>query len=203
MTTLLIFGAGGHGRVVADAALLAGNWPRVLACDRDPARCVGDLLPGVAVLRPDEALTAATAVHVAIGNAASREKEAASLAPGMLATVAHPRSSISGHAQVAAGCFIAAQAVVGPGACLGKAVIVNHGAVVDHDVAVGDFSHIAPLAALGGGARIGRRVLVGSGTSVLPGVRVGDDIVIGAGAVVADHLTEPGVYAGVPARRLK
>jgi acetyltransferase-like isoleucine patch superfamily enzyme len=92
---------------------------------------------------------------------------------------------------------------VGAGARLGTSVIVNHGAVVDHDVAVGDFSHIAPLAALGGGAKVGRRVLVGSGACILPGVRVADDAVVGAGAVVADHLIEPGIYAGVPARRLK
>jgi sugar O-acyltransferase (sialic acid O-acetyltransferase NeuD family) len=202
-TTLLIFGAGGHGRVVADAALLAGQWNRVLASDRDLARCVGELLPGVPALRPDEALAAATAVHVAIGNAANREKETATLAAGLLATLVHPRSSVSRNAHVGAGCFIAAQAVVGPGARLGTAVIVNHGAVVDHDVAIGDFSHIAPLVALGGGVQIGKRVLVGSGASILPGVRVGDDAVIGAGAVVADHLIEPGVYAGVPARRLK
>lgn len=203
MTTLLIFGAGGHGRVVADAALLAGDWTHVLASDRDPARCVGELLPGVAVMRPEEATPASTAVHVAIGNAAAREREVATLAAGMLTTVAHPRASISVHAQVGAGCFVAAQAVVGPGARLGTSVIVNHGAVVDHDVAVGDFSHIAPLAALGGGAQVGRRVLVGSGACILPGVRVADDAVVGAGAVVADHLIEPGVYAGVPARRLK
>ena len=203
MTSLLIFGAGGHGRVVADAALLSGRWRRVLASDRDPARCDGELLAGVALLRPAEASAAATAVHVAIGNAASREKEAATLAPGMLTSVAHPRASVSAQALVASGCFIAAQAVVAPGARLGTAVIVNHGAVVDHDVTVGDFSHIAPLAALGGGAQIGRRVLVGSGAAVLAGVRVGDDVVIGAGAVVIDHLAEPGVYAGIPARRLK
>jgi sugar O-acyltransferase (sialic acid O-acetyltransferase NeuD family) len=203
VTVLLVFGAGGHGRVVADAALLALHWTRVLASDRDPARCVGELLPGVPALPPDQAMASSTAVHVAIGNSASREREVAALAAGMLATVAHPRASISNHAQVGAGCFIAAQAVLGPGARLGTSVIVNHGAVVDHDAAVGDFSHVAPLAALGGGAHIGHRVLVGSGTIVLPGVRVGDDIVIGAGAVVTGHLTEPGVYAGVPARRLK
>jgi sugar O-acyltransferase (sialic acid O-acetyltransferase NeuD family) len=202
-TTLLIFGAGGHGRVVADAALLVGHWTRVLASDRDLARCAGELLPGVPALRPDDAMAASTAVHVAIGNAASRAREVATLAAGMLATVVHPRASISNHAQVGAGCFIAAHAVVGPGARLGTAVIVNHGAVVDHDVAVGDFSHIAPLVALGGGVQVGQRVLVGSGASILPGVRVCDDAVIGAGALVADHLTEPGVYAGVPARRLK
>jgi sugar O-acyltransferase (sialic acid O-acetyltransferase NeuD family) len=203
VTSLLIFGAGGHGRVVADSALLAGHWRRVLASDRDPARCSGELLAGVALLHPDEASAAATAVHVAIGNAASREKEVATLAAGRLATVAHPQASVSGHAVLGPGCFVAAQAVVAPGARLGTAVIVNHGAVVDHDVTVGDFSHVAPLAALGGGVQVGRRVLVGSGARILPGVRVGDDVVIGAGAVVVDHLAEPGVYAGVPARRVK
>jgi sugar O-acyltransferase (sialic acid O-acetyltransferase NeuD family) len=203
MTSLLIFGAGGHGRVVADAALLTGQWRRLLASDRDPARCSGELLAGVTLMRPDEAAAAATAVHVAIGNTAGRQKEVAALAAGRLASVVHPRASVSDQAQIAPGCFIAAQAIVAPGARLGTAVIVNHGAVVDHDVMVGDFSHIAPLVALGGGVQIGRRVLVGSGASVLPGVRIGDDVVIGAGAVVTRHLPEPGVYAGVPAARLK
>jgi sugar O-acyltransferase (sialic acid O-acetyltransferase NeuD family) len=200
---LLIFGAGGHGRVVADAALAAGQWLRVLASDRDPSRCTGELLTGVALLPAYAATATAGAVHVAIGDGAARAREVAALPAGLLATVVHPKASVSRHAHVAPGCFIAAQAVVGPHATLGASVIVNHGAVVDHDVTGGDFSHVAPLAALGGGAKLGRRVLVGSGASVLPGVRVCDDVVIGAGAVVAGDLAEPGTYAGVPARRLK
>lgn len=203
MSSLLIFGAGGHGRVVADAALAAGQWLRVLASDRDPSRCSGELLPGVALLPAYAATAAAGSVHVAIGDGLARAREVAALPAGLLATVIHPKASVSRHAKVASGCFIAAQAVVGPNATLGVCVIVNHGAVVDHDVSVGDFSHVAPLAALGGGAKLGQRVLVGSGASVLPGVRVGDDIVIGAGAVVAGDLAEAGTYAGVPARRLK
>lgn len=203
MSSLLIFGAGGHGRVVADAAMAAGQWLRVLASDRDPARCTGELLPGVPLLPAYAAKAAAGAVHVAIGDGSNRAKEVAALPAGLLATVVHPHASVSRHAGIGPGCFIAAQAVVGPNASLGVSVIVNHGAVVDHDVVVGDFSHVAPLAALGGGARLGRRVLVGSGASVLPGVSVGDDVVIGAGAVVAHDLPHAGTYAGVPARRLR
>jgi acetyltransferase-like isoleucine patch superfamily enzyme len=82
-------------------------------------------------------------------------------------------------------------------------VIVNHGAVVDHDVQVGDFSHVAPLAALGGNVRVGSRVLVGAGAQVLAGVRICDDVVVGAGAVVLADIEAPGVYAGVPARRVR
>lgn len=203
MSSLLIFGAGGHGRVVADAALAAGQWLRVLASDRDPARCTGELLAGVPLLPAYAATAAAGAIHVAIGDASNRAKEVATLPAGLLATVVHPRACVSPHAGIGPGCFIAALAVVGPNARLGVSVIVNHGAIVDHDVSVGDYTHVAPLAALGGGARLGRRVLVGSGASVLPGVSVGDDVVIGAGAVVAHDLPQAGTYAGVPARRLR
>ncbi|MBC7604044.1 MAG: acetyltransferase, partial [Ramlibacter sp.] len=86
---------------------------------------------------------------------------------------------------------------------LGRSVIVNHGAVVDHDVVIGEFSHVAPRAALGGNVVVGKRVLIGAGASVLPGIRIADDVTVGAGAVVIEHLDQPGVYAGVPARRLK
>ncbi|WP_323740883.1 NeuD/PglB/VioB family sugar acetyltransferase [Caenimonas koreensis] len=211
MASLLILGAGGHGRVVADAALAGGQWSRVFACDRDPARSGGDLphggsgelLHGVMLMPIAQAMAVGVPVHVAIGKAAHRERECAALRAGALATVTHPTASISRFATLAPGCFIAAQAVVAPGASLGTSVIVNHGVVVDHDVVVGEFSHIAPRAALGGGVSIGKRVLVGAGASVLPGIRIADDVTIGAGAVVVDHIDEPGTYAGVPARRLQ
>jgi sugar O-acyltransferase (sialic acid O-acetyltransferase NeuD family) len=199
--TLLIFGGGGHGRVVADAALLAALWQRVIATDRDPARCHGELLPGIGLLPAHQALQAASSVHVAIGDADSRAREVAALSEQQLTTIVHPRASVSAYARVKEGCFIAAQAVVAPSARLGVATIVNHGAVVDHDVAVGDFTHIAPGVTLGGGVSIGNFVLVGSGACVLPGLRVADRVVIGAGSVVCDDITEPGTYAGTPARR--
>jgi sugar O-acyltransferase (sialic acid O-acetyltransferase NeuD family) len=200
---LVIFGAGGHGRVVADAALAQGAWSALVATDRDPQRCRGELLPGVACVSVEQASASSSLVHVAIGSAEAREREAAALGASRLASVVHPRASVSAHAQIGPGTFVAAQAVVAPGAQVGTSVIVNHGAVVDHDVRVGDFSHIAPLVALGGGARIGRHVLVGSGARVLPGVSIADGVTIGAGAVVRESITEAGTYAGVPARRVK
>ncbi|RYY61958.1 MAG: sugar O-acyltransferase, partial [Comamonadaceae bacterium] len=150
----------------------------------------------------DQALQLAAQVHVAIGSAAAREREAAPV-QGRLATVVHPQASVSGAGTLAAGCFVAAQAVVAPGARVGWCGIVNHGAVVDHDVQVGDYTHVAPLSALGGGAKLGDRALLGSGSVVLPGRRVGNDCVVGAGAVVRSDLAEAGTYAGVPAQRVR
>jgi sugar O-acyltransferase (sialic acid O-acetyltransferase NeuD family) len=200
-STLVILGAGGHGRVAADAALAQG-FTQVTATDRDPARWGVELVPGVPVVGVQN-VPHDVPMHVAIGNAAAREREVRALGAHPLHSIVHPKASVSASAQVGAGCLLAAQCVVGPNARLGESVIVNHGAVVDHDCEVGAFSHIAPLASLSGGARVGRRVLVGTGARVLPGVQVGDDIEIGAGAVVTVSLHQPGVYVGVPARRTR
>lgn len=201
---LVILGAGGHGRVVADAALLQGAWGRVVATDRNAARCAsGELLAGCALLPLQDALALDAEFHVAIGAADARRQELASLQGRRLTSVFHRAASISRHVHVGAACFVAAQAVLAPGVRLGTSVIVNHAAVVDHDCEVGDFTHIAPQAALGGGVKVGARVIIGTGARVLPGLAVCDGATVGAGAVVTAPIAEPGVYAGVPARRIR
>ncbi len=200
---LLILGAGGHGRVVADAAVRQAAWLGVSATDRDPARCAGELLPGIALCAVPAAWGATQQVHIAIGDNKTRLTEAAQVGKACLVSVIHPMASVSEHARMGAGCFVAAHAVVAPNAALGVGVIVNHGAVVDHDVSVGDFSHIAPGAVLGGKVRVGSGVLVGAGATVLPGLAICADVVVGAGSVVCQAIGLPGVYAGVPARKIK
>lgn len=204
--TLLVFGASGHGRVVADAARVAAHWDRVLASDRDGDKCHGLLLPGVAVVDADQASQLDAMVHVAIGNNVHRQREVRAWMQawgvGRLASVVHPRACVSTAAGIGSACFIAAGAVLAPCAEVGEGCIINHGAVVDHDVRVEGFSHVAPRAVLGGGVIVGQRVLVGAGAVVKPGLRIADDVVIGAGAVVLHSILEPGTYVGVPARRL-
>ena len=200
--SLLLVGAGGHGRVVADAALRQARWPLIRATDRDPARCQGELLPGVALLAEDAAHALQTSVHIAIGHNAARAWEVRQWGEGRLMSVIHPGAWVSPFSTLGPGSFVAAGAVLAPMARTGVACIVNHLAVVDHDVVLGDYCHIAPGARLGGGVVVGRRVLVGTGAVLLPGVQVADDVVIGAGAVVRQSLPEAGTYVGVPARKI-
>lgn len=199
---LMVFGAGGQGRVVADAALCANRWLRVIASDRNQAACHGELLPGVPLLDDASARLLNPLLHIAIGNNHARERESALWGHGRLVSVIHPAALVSAFSDIADGCFVAAGAVVGPNARIGMGAIVNHGAVIDHDVAVGAFSHIAPNATLGGGVKVGQRVLIGSGAVVLPSVLIADDVIVGAGAVVHGNLLQAGTYAGVPARRI-
>ncbi len=202
--TLLLFGAGGHARVVADAALAGMVWGVVFGSDRDALRCSGELVPGVTLLLAGDAMQKDFPnFHVAIGKNAQREKEATAWGQERLATVTHPAAMVSPLAVIGPGCFVAAGAIVGAGAILETGVIVNHGAVVDHDVQLGAFCHVAPNATLGGAVRIGRRVLVGANAVVLPGVVIVDDVVIGAGAVVNVALLEAGTYVGLPARKIQ
>lgn len=199
---LVIVGAGGHGAVVADAAIATGRWERIVATDRNPTTWGTFLLDDVPVLPMDEALALGEAeFHVAIGEGRARESETLALGGRPVVSVAHPLAAVSPFARQAQGCFVAALAVLAPKSVLQAGVIVNHGAVVDHDVEVGAFSHVAPRTTLGGKARAGAGVLLGAGSVVLPGITVADRTVIGAGAVVDRDVTQSGVYVGVPARR--
>jgi sugar O-acyltransferase (sialic acid O-acetyltransferase NeuD family) len=197
--TLLVFGVGGHGRVVADAALLQAHWFRVVATARSLPTAATQLLPGVKILAMDHAVQQGEGVHIAIGNNTAREAEAQALGLARLVSVMHPSASVSSFSQIDPGCFVAARAVVAPAARLGRGVIVNHGAVIDHDVEVGAFSHIAQGAAVCGHARLGERVLIGSAAVVLSSVVLGDDVMLSAGSVASCDLLSPGVYSGNPA----
>lgn len=201
-TPLLVFGAGGHGRVLVDAALLAHQWPRILVSDRQLPANQSQMFPGVDLLTVAAASAFSPSVHIAIGNNLFRQKEARAWGHERLVSVAHPAAIVSVFSSLGVGCFVAAGAVVGPSVRVGICVIINHGAVVDHDVEVGAFSHIAPNASLGGHVKLGERVLIGSGAVVLPSCVIGDDVTVGAGSVVIADLLDPGTYAGIPARKI-
>lgn len=202
---LIIFGAGGHAKVVIDAFEAAGgDLNLVTLLDGNPALW-GKSMLGVPIdpLHISDDLAGASC-HVAIGSAAIRSELAAEIvsAGGELVTVVHPRAVVSPHASLGAGSFIAAGAIVAPNAVIGEAVIINHTAVVDHDCVVGAFSHIGPGAVLGGGVAIGELTLVGAGATILPGRSIGSDTIIGAGAVITRTIGDRDKVIMVPASKI-
>ena len=205
LAPVVILGAGGHARVVAEALQ-----PRPVAGYLTPHEGVG---PAAAVLGPrlgdDTAVgeLAATGHHVAVGlgfvdraGAASRSRLLEQLDGVQLVTVRHPQVIVSPSVVVGAGSFIGPGAVVGTGAELGRAAVVNSGAVVDHDCRIGDNVHVASGAVLSGGVSVGDHTLVGAGATVRQGVQIGSSVVVGAGAVVIDDLADGVTAVGVPAR---
>lgn len=205
MRRLLVFGAGGHGKVVADAAQLAG-YEVAGFIDDDPARA-GQRFFGLPVLSfevatRDQRGPGALCVAMAIGDNALRQRcmERVRAAGLELPVVRHPSAVIAPSARIGDGTLVAATAVVNADASVAEGVILNTGSVVEHDCTVGAFVHVSPNAALGGAVVIGDRSHLGLGAVILPGIRVGADVRVGAGAAVVRDVEDGVTVVGVPAR---
>jgi len=186
--TLLIVGAGGHGKAVAEAALLSGEWQRIaFVDDRWPVLhetfgwpVVSDVA-GLALLEVRVA-----GVIAAVGNNAVREQWSKAIrAAGLpLVTIMHPRACVSPAACIGAGTAIMALAMVGVDATIGEGAIVNAHATVDHDANLGDFAHLGVGVQLAGGVKIGARAWLQAGCSAGYQVVVGDGVICAPGTVL-------------------
>ena len=187
-TRLLVVGAGGHGRSVAEAADLSGQFEVVGFLD--DAASVGERVLGSYVLGPVDSMadhfSVADQAIVAIGNNAVREKLMQQLteAAYVIATVVHPRAFISPTAVLGQGSAIMAGAIVGTEARLGVVAIVNCGAVVDHHAHAEDFSHLGVNACMAGGTVIGRGAWIQAGVALGYGVSVAPGAVLMLGTAV-------------------
>jgi UDP-perosamine 4-acetyltransferase len=203
-TDIVIFGAGGHAKVVIETCL--GTRYR-------PVVCLGGSrwtqLLGVPVASEGEAAAwlAKGVRHgfVAIGSNSVRERVAASArALGFdLVTIVSPHSYVSPTAMLGPGCVVMVGAAVQVEADVGELGIVNTGASIDHECKLGRAVHIAPHATLCGNVVAGDRVWFGAGSTVIEGVVLADDVFVAAGAAVTRNVAVPGLrVGGAPARPL-
>lgn len=186
---LLVVGAGGHGRSVAEAAVLSGQY--ALAGFVDDGLAVGSPIGHISVLGSTADLSAYATlcdqVFVAIGNNSLRESLVTRLvALGFeLATIIHPKAIVSPSAVMGKGCAVMAGAIVGTEAQLGLGVIANCGSVVDHHAKVHDFGHLGVNACMAGGAVLGRKAWMQAGSALGYGANVPAETVLAPGGVFA------------------
>lgn len=204
---IVVVGAGGQGRIVADlllAARAAGGADEPVAFVDDAPALAGTVSLGLRVAGPLAALAEVPhdGVVVAIGDNRTRREISARLAAAgeRLVSARHPFSSVSPAARIGAGSMLSAGVVVSPGAVLGAGVLLNTKASVDHDTHVGDFAHVSAGASVGAHCVLGEGSLVAFGAVVVSGLRVGARTVVGAGSVVVRDLPADVVAWGVPAR---
>lgn len=200
--SLLIIGAGGHGKVVADAALLQGSWAEIAFVDDAPPAAAVLGLPVVGGSQALEGLCGRFSnAIVAIGNAGRRlalldELERIGF---RLPAVQHPSAVLSPFADVGPGCVLFANSVINADSRLGRGCILNTAASVDHDCTLGDGVHVAPGARVAGGVLIGARSWIGIGASVREYLTIGQHVTVGASAAVVADVADGLTVRGVPA----
>lgn len=203
MKPLVIIGASGHGKVVADIAEQNGYSDiRFLDDDSSIKTCGKYTVTGNT--RELGKVGDADCI-VAIGNAKIRERmldELVSMGANVVSLL-HPQAVVAGSAHIGIGTVVMAGAVINPDAKIGRGCIVNTCASVDHDCEIGDYVHISVGAHMAGTVTAGDRSWIGAGAVVINNIEITSDCIIGAGAVVVNNITEAGTYVGVPARKLQ
>ena len=198
---VIVIGASGHGKVIADIIQQSGD--RVIGF-LDDDRSLPETFIGLPVLDTTDFYEKYQDYFfiIAIGNMAIREKMTQKMQGVRWYTAIHPSAVVSDKAvSVGEGTAVMPNAVINAGATIGKHCIINSSAVVEHDNVIDDFAHISVGAKLGGTVRIGQRSWIGIGACVRNNIFICADCMIGAGAVVVKNIQEAGTYIGVPAKK--
>jgi acetyltransferase EpsM len=193
---MVFYGANGHAKVVIESWVAGGGKVTGIFDDNEAIREVlGYPVQG----RYDGNRFPGDPLVISIGSNAIRQR-LDKLLTCNYGMVIHPSAIVSPSCIVREGTVIMAGAIVNAGTEIGRHVIVNTSASVDHDCRIGDFAHISPNATLCGGITVGEGTQVGAGATVIPNLTIGKWAVIGAGSVVISDVPDHAVIAGVPGK---
>lgn len=199
----MILGAGGHGKVVADAAMSSGNWEEIAFLDND--RELTNVL-GMPVLGGFESYMEHkenySAAFVAIGNNITRMiwLDRLERAGFEIPSIIHPSSTISRFSQIERGSVIMAGVVVNASARVGKGCILNTSSSIDHDCTLEHGVHISPGVNLSGTVHVKSCSWLGVGSKVLNNLTIGFNVIVAAGTIVIKDIPDNVMVAGIPAK---
>ncbi|CAG9620195.1 acetyltransferase [Sutcliffiella rhizosphaerae] len=202
---LLIIGASGHGKVVADIALKIGKWDSISFLDDNKNKkismglnVIGNTTRFVDYIKEYD-------IFVGIGNNKIRREIYNTLKQigASIPTLIHPNSVIGSDVKVGEGTVIMAGVIINCCTTIGKGCIINTGSTLDHDNELENFVHLSPGVHLAGSVKIGSDSWLGVGSVVKNNIEIVENTTLGAGAVVVKDINEAGVYIGIPARRVK
>ena len=203
MKNVVILGAGGHAKVIADIVIKSGD-NLVGFLDDNLEFKNKEICFGKNVLGTTKEIMKYKDYYFIIGIGGNLVRKKISKENDLkLYTAIHPRAIISGDVKIGEGTVIMAGVVINPGTIIGKHCIINTCASLDHDNILEDYVHISPGAHLAGMVHIKECCWIGVGAIVKNNIVINKDNVIGAGAVVVKDIIESGkTYVGVPAKVL-
>ena len=203
---LFIYGAGGHAKIVATAAFETNSYEKIYFLDSAKKDFKFSEKSAIFSLNPEDDLLISSVDAqsiIAIGDNRIRMKIALESINDNFISIQSPNSYLSQFSKISEGVFISAGAMINADSFIGPHAIINTGSVIEHDCKIGSFSHVGPNAALGGNVELGSNVFIGGGAFVNPNLSICSDVIVGSGSVVINNISEPGIYAGVPANKIK
>lgn len=199
MEQLYLYGASGHGKVIAEIAQKL-NIKIVGFIDDDPQK---KAYFNLSVFQQIPELSGEDRLILSIGNNAIRYKIFSRHHDLHFSRLIHPNTSISNSAKIGAGTVIMAGVSINADSKIGQQVIINTNASIDHECTLSDFVHISPNAALAGDVAIGEGSHIGIGASIIQGIKIGKWCTIGAGAVIIRDVPDYATVVGNPGRIIK
>ena len=183
---IAIIGAGGHGKVVGEIALLNQydtiNFfdDKISEIKNFPFGIVGN----IELLKKN--LKNYDDFFVAIGDNVIRCDKISWLKKEKknIVSLIHPKSTVSKFSSIEAGSCVMANAAINAGTLIKEGVIINTSASIDHDCQIEDYAHISPTCSLSGNVKVGKFTHLGTGTSVHPGINIGQNVKAGIGSKI-------------------
>ena len=203
MKKIIIIGASGHGKVIADIASKIGYSEIEFLDDNKQLECCG--IYKIVGTSDDAYFYDGNDFIVAVGNADAREKIQKKIIKKGLNVVSliHPNAIIAENTIIGVGSVVMAGAVIGPYAKIGNGCIINTCSSVDHDCILGNYVHVAVGAHIAGNVTIKDKTWIGAGATINNDIKISSNNMIGSGAVVVKNITKSGVYIGIPAKFVK
>jgi len=197
MSKLAVYGASGHGKVVADIARCNGYNDILFIDDGDNSYIDFETF--------SKEYTHILHIALGIGDNYIRSKvfEKVTSYGFEVVSLIDPSAVIAPSVKIDTGAVIMPNVVINSDAYIAKGAVINSGAVIEHDIEIGKYSHISPNVALAGGVRVGDFTHIGIGSSVIQNISIGDDVIVGAGSVVIKDIEDNLVVVGNPARKIK
>lgn len=201
---LIIIGAGGHGKVVANIAMLNG-YKEIYFMDDDTSKKYIGKYQIIGTTKDINRYKNEYDFFIAIGNNETRKKLTMLLLDNdiQLVSLIHPSAVIDNTVQIGYGVVVMANAVINADTKIGNNVIVNTASSIDHDCIINDYVHVSPGVHIAGNVHIGEKTWLCIGSSIINNISVSRNCIIGAGSVVLRNIEKSGVYVGIPMRRIK
>ena len=211
MKNILIFGSGGHAKVIVD--IIEKQEEFNIAGFIDGYKEKNSVIMGYRVIGDEfslEDIIVSNEIYggiIGIGDnlirAKVRDKIIKIIPNFKFVNCIHPKSILGKDATLGVGNVLMAGAIINSSTRINNHCILNTNSSIDHDCLMSDFTSIAPNATIGGNVKIGDYSAIGIGVNIFHNVNIGYNCIIGGGSLVCHDTKENSIYYGSPSKFIR